>query len=62
MADDDIDIEAYVRQAAKVAGVKLTAENLPGVVTNFENFLALYRTVEGFDEPDAPDPAAVYRP
>lgn len=62
MAEPEDDLTRYVQHAAALMGVTVTADNLAGVVRNFANFRALYEAVEGFDEPEAPDPPGIFRP
>lgn len=62
MAEKAIDPAQYIERAAEIMGVPLSGERLPGIIANFENFLALYRTVQGVETPECPDPLGVFRP
>ena len=56
------DAEAFVDRAAVVLGVEFDSALRPAVVANFAHFASLFERIEGFEEPESPDPPAVYRP
>ena len=58
----DRDAEAFVDRAAAVLAVEIDPALRPAVVANFAHFIALFERVDGFEEPESPDPPAVYRP
>lgn len=58
----DKDAEAFVDRAAAVLGVGVDPELRPAVVANFAHFISLFERIEGFEEPESPDPPSVYRP
>ena len=56
------DAEGFVDHAAAVVGVAIDPALRPAVVANFAQFMTLFERVDGFEAPESPDPAAVYRP
>ena len=56
------DAEAFVDRAATVLGIGIDPALRPAVVANFAHFVSLFERIEGFEEPESPDPPAVYRP
>ncbi len=62
MAEKVVDPAHYIERAAEIMGVPVSSERLPAIIVNFENFLALYRIVQGIDAPECPDPLGVFRP
>ena len=58
---DPID-EAYVLQAARLAGLELGAEQLPGVVEHLRRAAAMARLLEEFALPDDEEIAPTWRP
>ena len=58
---DPID-EAYVLQAARRAGLELSAEQLPGVVEHFQRAAAMARLLDDFALPADEEIAPTWRP
>lgn len=56
------DAEAFVDHAAAMLGVEIDPALRPAVVANFAQFISLFERIDGFEEPEFPDPPAVYRP
>ncbi len=62
MSDDAFDTERFVDLAAALNGIGLGPDRRPGVIANFNSFIALHDRVRGYEAPDAPDPLPVFRP
>ncbi len=63
MADKPIgDVDAFVEHGAAVLGVTLDPAVREAVIANFKLFVGLADAIEGFEEPETQDPAAVFRP
>ena len=62
MNPEDID-EAFVRRATALAGIELTAAQVPGVIANFQRTAQIAAAVNGFAlDPMADEPGPVWRP
>ena len=63
MVDRPIGVAAaYVEASAAVLGIALDPSVREAVVTNLKLFVGLAEAIEGFDEPETPEPPAVFRP
>jgi hypothetical protein len=58
---DAID-EAYVLQAARLAGIEVSAEQLPGVVEHLRRAAAMARLLDDFPLPADEEIAPTWRP
>lgn len=58
---DAID-ETYVLQAARLAGIEVSAEQLPGVVENLRRAAAMARLLDDFALPADEEIAPTWRP
>jgi 1-carboxybiuret hydrolase subunit AtzG-like len=62
MDQAEIDVAAYVDQAAALIGLPLDPAHRPGVVLNLGRIAAMARLVMEFPLPDEAEPAPVFRP
>ena len=62
MKPEDID-EAFVRRATALAGIELTAAQVPGVIANFQRSAQVAAAVNAFAlDPVVDEPGPVWRP
>jgi hypothetical protein len=62
MSESDFDSEAYVQQAARMIGLPLPPEYLPGVVANFDRIAAVAQQVMELPLPEEIEIAPVFEP
>ena len=58
----DKDTERFVDAAAALVGVKIEPEIRVAVTANFDLFRGLIARIEGFEEPETPEPPARFAP
>lgn len=56
------DDAAFVEHSAAVLGITLDPAVRDAVITNFKLFIGLAIAIEGFEEPETPEPPTVFRP
>ena len=54
--------EAYVKQAASLAGLEIDPAYMPGVIDNLQRSAAIAQAFLNFPLPDDSEPAAVFTP
>lgn len=62
MTERDGDLEAYVRETARLAALNLQAHHLPGVVEHFARLAQQAEPLMAFPLDEALEPADIYFP
>ncbi len=62
MKERDGDLEAYVRETARLAGLNLQAHHLPGVVEHFARLAQQAEPLMAFPLDETLEPAEIYFP
>lgn len=62
MSDNGFNAALYVEQAAKLLGIEIPSEALPGVIANLERSAAIARPLLEFPLPDDAEAGPVFRP